>query len=122
MKKKPIISKRAKKKKPAVGRRFGPPVFAMSDADVLAAAKSDPDAQPLTPAQLRKLKRVPLAKRIRLSQGLSQAAFAKKYQIPLRTLQEWEQGRSPPDQAAQSYLKVIAAKPDVVGQALKASS
>lgn len=122
MKKKPIISKRGKKKKPALGRRFGTPVPAMSDADVLAAAKSDPDAQPLTPAELRSLKRVPVAKRVRLSQGLSQAAFAEKYEIPLRTLQEWEQGRSPPDQTAQSYLKVIAAKPDVVGRALKAGA
>ena len=94
----------------------------MSDAQVRAAAKSDPDAQPLTAAELRKLKRVPKVKRLRLSQGLSQAGFAKRYQIPLRTLQEWEQGRNGPDGAAQAYLKVIAAKPEFVGRTLKASA
>lgn len=35
-------------------------------------------------------------KEIRVSEGLSQNAFAKKYSIPVRTLQEWEQKRSKP--------------------------
>ncbi len=121
MKKQRTISKRAKKK-PVLAATLGTPVSKMSDAEILAAAKSDPDAQPLTAAELRKLKRVPKVKRLRLSQGLSQAGFAKKYQIPVRTLQEWEQGRSEPDQATQAYLKVIAAKPDVVGRVHKASA
>jgi putative transcriptional regulator len=105
-----------------VAKKWGTPVPTMSAAEILAAAKSDPDAQPLTAAELRKLKRVPKVKRLRLSQGLSQAGFAKKYQIPLRTLQEWEQGRSEPDQTTQAYLKVIAAKPELVGRTLKASA
>ena len=33
---------------------------------------------------------------LRAKEGLSQAAFAAKYNIPKRTLQEWEQGRSKP--------------------------
>lgn len=121
MKKKPTISKRAKKQH-IVPKKRGAPVSTMSDAEILAAAKADPDAQPLTAAELRKLRRVPKVKCIRLRQGLSQAGFAKKYRIPLRTLQEWEQGRSEPDQATQAYIKVIAAKPDVVGRALKAGA
>ena len=35
-------------------------------------------------------------KEIRVCEGLSQHAFAEKYGIPVRTLQEWEQKRSKP--------------------------
>lgn len=35
-------------------------------------------------------------KDIRESTGLSQQAFAKKYDIPLRTLQSWETGERKP--------------------------
>lgn len=37
-------------------------------------------------------------KEIRKAEGLSQSQFAKKYGIPLTTLQHWEQGfRNPPE-------------------------
>ena len=37
-------------------------------------------------------------KEIRNLTGLSQAAFSKKYQIPVRTIQDWEaQKRIPPE-------------------------
>ncbi|MCR4781709.1 MAG: helix-turn-helix domain-containing protein [Lachnospiraceae bacterium] len=37
-------------------------------------------------------------KEIRLKTGLSQSQFAKKYHIPVGTLQHWEQGvRKPPE-------------------------
>ncbi|SFQ24685.1 Helix-turn-helix [Lachnospiraceae bacterium XBB1006] len=35
-------------------------------------------------------------KELRKSMGLSQAKFAEKFDIPVRTLQQWEQGRSEP--------------------------
>lgn len=35
-------------------------------------------------------------RQLRKESNLSQAKFAEKYSIPLRTLQEWEQGRSDP--------------------------
>lgn len=46
-------------------------------------------------------------KELRLQTGLSQSAFAKYFEIPLRTVQDWEQGkRTPPE-----YLvKLIAEK------------
>ncbi len=94
----------------------------MSDAEVLAAAKSDPDAQPLSAAQLRKFKRVSPVKYVRWQLGLSQSEFAKRYQIPIGTLRDWEQGRSEPDQAARAFLKVIEAKPELVSRTLKASA
>lgn len=37
-----------------------------------------------------------MVKELRKSTGLSQVAFAKKYGIPLRTLQSWEIGERKP--------------------------
>ena len=95
---------------------------ALTDAQVLASARSDPDAQPLTDADFKRMKRVPQAKVIRQSQGLSQEEFATRFQIPIGTLRDWEQGRAEPDQAARAYLKVIAFEPATVGKALLGSS
>ena len=37
-------------------------------------------------------------KELRQQTGLSQTAFAKYFEIPLRTVQDWEQGkRTPPE-------------------------
>jgi putative transcriptional regulator len=93
---------------------------ALSEADILAAAEADPEAQPLTGKQLRAMKRVALAKQIRWKLGLSQEEFAARFQIPLGTLRDWEQHRTEPDQAAQAYLKVIAADAKFVARAVGA--
>jgi len=93
---------------------------AMTDEEVLAAARSDPDAQPLTEAQLKRMRRVPYAKHVRWKVGLSQSEFARRFQIPIGTLRDWEQWRSEPDQAALAYLKVIAADARFVERALAA--
>ncbi|ALG71110.1 XRE family transcriptional regulator [Azospirillum thiophilum] len=68
--------------------------------------------------QLAAMRRPPLAKRVRRSTRLSQEAFAERFGIPLRTLQEWEQGRREPDAAVESYLRVIEKEPDIVAHAL----
>jgi putative transcriptional regulator len=92
---------------------------AMTDEEVLAAAMSDPDARPLTEEQLATARRVPRVRTIRRALGLTQEDFAARYQIPLGTLRDWEQGRTEPDQPARAYLKVIAANPEEVWQSLK---
>jgi putative transcriptional regulator len=91
----------------------------MTDAQRHRAALSDPDVQPLTPEDFRRMKRTPQAKIIRRALGLSQEDFAARYHIPLGTLRDWEQGRVEPDQAARAYLTVIAREPDTVHDALK---
>src|SRR5262245_35373450 len=91
---------------------------ALSDAEVRKAATSDPDAQPLTKRQLAKMRRVSRVKRLRWKLGLSQAEFAKRFQIPVGTLRDWEQHRTEPDQAALAYLKVIEADADFVARAV----
>src|SRR5262245_58597832 len=95
------------------------PMRPMSDEEVMAAALSDPDAQPLTPADLKRMKQTPRAKIIRRALGLTQEEFATRFQIPLGTLRDWEQGAAEPDQAARSYLKVIAGDPEAVRKALE---
>lgn len=91
---------------------------AMTDEEIEAAARSDPDAQPSTPEQLKRARRISPAKHLRWKLGLSQAEFAKRFRIPLGTLRDWEQHRTEPDPAAQAYLKVIAADAGFVERAL----
>ena len=50
-------------------------VRAMTDEEVMAAALSDPDAQPLTPEQLARMRRVPRVKLLRQQLGMTQAEF-----------------------------------------------
>jgi putative transcriptional regulator len=92
---------------------------AMTEAEIHAAAISDPDAQPLTPERLARMKRTPQVKVIRRALGLSQEEFAARFHIPLGTLRDWEQGRKDPDTAARAYLRVIGYAPAVVIEALR---
>ena len=55
---------------------------------------------------------------LRSKLGLSQSEFASTYGISLRTLQEWEQGRTSPDSAVRAYLTVIERNPQAVIEAL----
>ena len=90
----------------------------MTDEALHAAALRDPDAQPLTDADIRAMPRVPRAKTLRRALGLTQEQFATRYQIPLGTLRDWEQGRAEPDQPARAYLQAIAGNPEAVQHAL----
>ena len=91
---------------------------AMTEAERHAAALADPDAQPLTPADFKRMKRTPRVKIIRRALGLSQEDFAARFHIPLGTLRDWEQGRKDPDAAARAYLIVIGRDPEAVRKAL----
>lgn len=91
---------------------------AMSDEKAEANALSDPDNLPLTDEQIRSAPRMPRVKVIRRALGLTREEFSGRYQIPLGTLRDWEQGRSEPDQPAKAYLKVIAFDPEGAARAL----
>jgi putative transcriptional regulator len=91
----------------------------MTDEEIMAAARSDPDAaQPLAEDRPKRVQRISPAKHLRWKLGLSQTEFARRFHIPLGTLRDWEQHRTEPDQAAQAYLKVIAADAGFVERAL----
>jgi putative transcriptional regulator len=95
------------------------PMRAMTEAEIEAAAAADPDARPMTPEELRKARRVPRVKTLRRALRLTQQEFAARYQIPLGTLRDWEQGRTEPDQPARAYLTVIAHDPEGALRALQ---
>ena len=105
------------KKKPAEHhwRHFD----AMTVAERHAAAVSDPDAQPIMPENIGRLRRTPQVKVVRRALGLSQEEFATHFHIPLGTLRDWEQNRKKPDAAARAYLTVIARNPKAVSEALQ---
>jgi putative transcriptional regulator len=93
----------------------------MTDAEVHAAAMRDSDARPMTDAEWQAARKVPRAKTLRRALGLTQEEFAARFQIPIGTLRDWEQGRAEPDQPARAYLKVIAADAKAVQRALEAA-
>jgi len=61
-------------------------------------------------------------KAIRKTTGLTQDEFARQFGINAARLRDLEQGRSNPDSALRAYLLVIAKKPDVVREALRADA
>jgi putative transcriptional regulator len=91
----------------------------MSDEEIESAARDDPDAQPMTDADLARAFRPKALTELRDRLGLSQAEFAKQFALNLRTLQDWEQGRRQPEDVARAYLRVIERNPDAVRAALK---
>jgi putative transcriptional regulator len=91
---------------------------AMTDEEVVAAALSDPDAQPLTPEQLAKMRRVSRAKVLRQRLGMTQMQFAEAFHLPITTLRDWEQHRSTPDAPARALLLAIERDPEVMRRLL----
>ena len=65
----------------------------------------------LTPAEIRA---------IRNSVNMSQAAFARTFQLSVDTIKGWEQGKRKPDTAAANYLRLIKADPEYVRRTLVA--
>ena len=59
-------------------------------------------------------------KAIRASVGMSQAVFARSFQLSLDTIKGWEQGKRKPDAAAANYLRMIEADPEYVQRTLAA--
>jgi len=95
----------------------------ITERQISASAKSDPDAKILTTKQLKKFKRVHAPKEIdvkaiRDKLHVSQEEFAGYFGVSVRTLQEWEQHRRTPTATARNFLKVIEVAPKVVQHAL----
>jgi putative transcriptional regulator len=96
-------------------------IDAMTDADIAKQIASNPDTFDVS--DLKGWVRVDPVKgsqiaALRRRMKLSQARFAKKFGLRLRTIQEWEQGRRQPEEAARILLKVIEREPAAVERAL----
>jgi DNA-binding transcriptional regulator YiaG len=71
---------------------------------------------------MREVQALEFARRVRQVReglGFSQAEFARRFGLSLRSLQEWEQARRLPDMAVFTYLRVIERDPKAVQSALK---
>ncbi|MFM1842033.1 MAG: hypothetical protein RLZZ490_769, partial [Cyanobacteriota bacterium] len=93
-------------------------VKSLSDEDVALGASIDEDNPLLTDEELAQMQSIPNVKQIRTNLKLSQSQFAKEFQLSVKTIQDWEQGRTQPDQAARTLLQVIAVNPDAVSAAI----
>jgi putative transcriptional regulator len=93
-------------------------INALTDAEVVVAARSDPDAQPLTGKQLARMRRVPHVKLLRQRLDMTQVEFAEAFHLPITTLRDWEQHRSTPDAPARALLLAIERNPEVMRKLL----
>lgn len=93
-------------------------VSAMTDEEVMAAALTDPDAQPLDSETLAKMRRVSPVKALRQRLGMTQVEFAEAFRLPVSTLRDWEQHRSVPDAPARALLQAIAREPETMRRLL----
>ena len=91
---------------------------ALTEEEVLAAARSDPEAQPLSAAELARMRRVSRVKVLRQRLGMTQAQFADAFGLPLGTLRDWEQRRSTPDAPARALLLAIEREPETMRRLL----
>lgn len=94
---------------------------AMTDAEITAAAESDPDNPPLTEEELARIRVARYIQAVRARTGLSQPQFAERYHINVGRLRDLEQGRTQPDSAMLAYLAVIEREPEAVARALRAA-
>ena len=85
------------------GEPRGRVVLGMAALNVVAELRSAPDVD---------------VKAIRETLGLSQSEFAARFGLRAKTVQNWEQGRSRPDESARVLLRVIQREAAAVDRAL----
>ena len=89
----------------------------LTDDEARALLLVDPDATPQLQGDQKATVHQPATVRtLRRKLRLSQDAFAKRYGIPVGDISNWEQYRTKPDAAAETYLRVIAADPEAVAR------
>ena len=91
---------------------------ALTNEEIVSEALSDPDAKPLTPEQLARMRRVSRVKALRQRLGMTQEAFAEAFHLPITTLRDWEQRRSRPDAPARALLLAIERDPEAMKRLL----
>jgi putative transcriptional regulator len=117
----PIVRRSAKQI--GKGRVNWARLHATTNRDIVGQIAADPDLPEMSPADLRRARRVfnppiPNVSAIRHKLGLSQAAFARRFGFSVRTVQQWEQGRAVPDRPARILLRVVETSPRAVERAL----
>ena len=91
---------------------------ALTEEQIMAAAMSDPDAQPISEGAPRRTWRGLLPFILINRLGLTVDKFAARYQVPVDLVTAWYTSKIWPDAVASAYLKAIAADPDGVARAV----
>jgi putative transcriptional regulator len=104
--------------RPSIDRTDWAAVDALTEEQIIAAALADPDAQPLSEASLKTMRRGPHPRFLRMKLRLTREEFAARYRFPLDQLESWETHKTHPDEMARAYLKAIAANPEGVAEAV----
>ena len=86
----------------------------MTEEEINAAALSDPDAQPMTDAELAACIPPARLRALRERLGLTQEEFAQRFGISVRTLRHWEETRDRPQCITPAYVRVIGAVLDTL--------
>lgn len=86
------------------------PEMLQFQADLLEAVRDMKAARAARTTQVA----LPDAAGARARVGMSQAQFATLLGVSVRTLQNWEQGRTQPSGAAQTLIRVAMAAPQVL--------
>ena len=109
---------RHKRGKVPKGRTDWEALDALSDEEIERRARTDLDAPPLSKEDMERLRQTPQVKIIRRAFGMTQEEFAERFGLSLATVRDWEQGRTEPDQASRTLLKLIARMPQQIEAAL----
>lgn len=120
----PIVRINRAKVKKALKEFDWSKIDAMTDEDIARQIASNPDTFDTSDLKgwvvVRPFEALEITA-LRRRMKLSQARFAKKFGLRLRTIQEWEQGRRQPEEAARILLRVIEREPAAVERALAKS-
>jgi len=93
--------------------------LAAATEEQIAAWKRKDDIDDDALGTPRYIPRNPNVQALRERLGLSQEAFASRYRLSLRTVQEWEQQRREPSEPARALLYAINRDPEGLAQALR---
>lgn len=85
----------------------------LTDDEITAAARSDPDNPPLTDEELAGFRKPALAKRVRHKLRMGRETFSASYGIPLDVLSGWERREVEPTVAEVAYLQLIEREPEI---------
>jgi len=86
----------------------------LTDRDVADSASIDPDARPLTVAELAKMQPAPDINRVIKELGISASEFAEKFAIPRSTIDKWQERTALPNPIERVFLLLIENNPDLV--------
>ena len=84
----------------------------------LEADAGDPEDFDVSAEAMDRAQRARLVRKTRTGLGLSQAAFAKRFQVPIGTLRDWEQARTTAPDLPIAYIRVISRHPDMVSDTI----